>query len=33
MHVHFDRSATSIDAWTTIAAAFVCLNILMKPVS
>jgi hypothetical protein len=33
MHLHFDRSAISIDAWTTIAAAFVCLNILMEAVS
>jgi transposase len=30
MRVRYDRSATSIDAWTTIAAAVVCVNILME---
>ena len=30
MRVRYDRSATSIDAWTTLAAAVVCLNILME---
>lgn len=33
MRVRYDRSGTSIDAWTTIAAAVVCLHILMEPVS
>jgi transposase len=30
MRVRYDRSGTAIDAWTTIAAAAVCLNILME---
>lgn len=30
MRVRYDRSATSIDAWTSIAAAVVCLNILTE---
>ena len=30
MRVRYDRSGTSIDAWTTIAAAVVCLHILME---
>jgi transposase len=30
MRVRYDRSATSIDAWTTIAAAVVCLHIYME---
>ena len=30
MRVRYDRSDTSIDAWTTVAAAVVCLNILME---
>jgi transposase len=30
MRVRYDRSAISIDAWTTIAAAVVCLEILME---
>lgn len=30
MRVRYDRSATSIDAWTSIAAAVVCLHILME---
>jgi transposase len=30
MRVRYDRSATSIDAWTTIAAAVVCLQILTE---
>ena len=33
MRVRYDRSDTSIDAWTTIAAAVVCLRILMEAVS
>jgi transposase len=33
MRVRYDRSETSIDAWTTIAAAVVCLNILMDAIS
>jgi transposase len=30
MRVRYDRSGTSIDAWTTIAAAVICLHILME---
>jgi transposase len=30
MRVRYDRSATSINAWTSIAAAVVCVNILME---
>jgi transposase len=30
MRVRYDRSATTIDAWTSIAAAVVCLHILME---
>lgn len=30
MRVRYDRSAASIDAWTTVAAAVVCLNIFME---
>jgi len=30
MRVRYDRSATTIDAWTTLAAAVVCLHILME---
>jgi transposase len=30
MRVRYDRSSTSIDAWTTIAAAVICLRILME---
>jgi transposase len=30
MRVRYDRSATSINAWTSIAATVVCLNILME---
>jgi transposase len=30
MRVRFDRSGTSIDAWTSIAAAVVCLHILVE---
>jgi transposase len=30
MRVRYDRSAVSIDAWTSIAAAIVCLNILIE---
>lgn len=30
MRVRYDRSATSIDAWTSIAAAVVCLNIFIE---
>jgi transposase len=30
MRVRYDRSATSIDAWTSIAATVVCLNILSE---
>lgn len=33
MRVRYDRSGTSIDAWTSIAAAVVCLNILMEVVT
>jgi transposase len=33
MRVRYDRAATSIDAWTSIAAAVVCLHILMEAVS
>ena len=33
MRVRYDRSGTSIDAWTTIAAAVVCLHILMEATS
>jgi len=33
MRVRYDRSATSIDAWTSIAAAVVCLHILMEVVA
>ena len=33
LRVRYDRSGTSIDAWTTIAAAVVCLHILMEAVS
>jgi transposase len=33
MRVRYDRSATSLDAWTTIAAAVVCLNILLEATS
>ena len=33
MRVRYDRSITSIDAWTTIAAAVVCLNILREATS
>jgi transposase len=32
MRVRYDRSGTSIDAWTSIAAAVVCLNVLMEGV-
>jgi hypothetical protein len=30
MRVRYDRSAMSINAWTSIAAAVVCLNILIE---
>ena len=30
MRVRYDRSATTIDAWTTLAAAVVCLHILLE---
>lgn len=30
MRVRYDRSATSINAWTTISAAVICLHILME---
>lgn len=30
MRVRYDRSGTSIDAWTTVAAAVVCLHILIE---
>jgi hypothetical protein len=30
MRVRYDRSGVSIDAWATIAAAVICLNILME---
>lgn len=33
MRVRYDRSATTIDAWTSIAAAVVCLHILMEGTS
>lgn len=33
MRVRYDRSGTSIDAWTSIAAAVVCLHILMDVVT
>jgi transposase len=33
MRVRYDRSGTSIDAWTSIAAAVVCLHILMEVAS
>ena len=33
MRVRYDRSGTSIDAWTSIAAAVVCLQILMEVAS
>jgi len=33
MRVRYDRSSTSIDAWTSIAAAVVCLHILMEVVA
>jgi transposase len=33
MRVRYDRSGTSIDAWTSIAAAVVCLNILREVVT
>ena len=33
MRVRYDRSGTSIDAWTTIAAAVVCLNILLEAIT
>jgi transposase len=33
MRVRYDRSGTSIDAWTSIAAAVVCLHILMDAVT
>jgi transposase len=33
MRVRYDRSDTSIDAWTSISAAVVCLHILMEVVS
>jgi transposase len=33
MRVRYDRSGTSIDAWTTIAAVVVCLHILMAATS
>lgn len=33
MRVRYDRSATSIDAWTTIAAAVVCLHIYLEAVT
>jgi transposase len=33
MRIRYDRSATSIDAWTSIAGAVVCLNILMEVVT
>ena len=33
IRVRYDRSATSIDAWTTLAAAVVCLIILMEATS
>ena len=32
MRVRYDRSGTSIDAWTSIAAAVICLRILMEAV-
>jgi transposase len=33
MRIRYDRSGTSIDAWTSIAAAAVCLHILMEVVT
>jgi hypothetical protein len=30
MRARYDRSGTSIDAWTTVAAAVVCLHILIE---
>lgn len=33
MRVRYDRSATTIDAWATIAAAVVCLHILMEVIT
>ena len=30
MRVRYDRSGTSIDAWTAVAAAVVCLRIYME---
>ena len=33
MRVRYDRSGTSIDAWTSLAAAVVCLHIFMEAVS
>ena len=33
MRVRYDRSGTSIDAWTTIAAAVVCLHIYLEAVT
>jgi len=33
MRIRYDRSATSIDAWTTIAATVVCLNILTEAIA
>jgi len=33
MRVRYDRSATSLDAWTSIAAAVVCMNILIEATS
>jgi len=33
MRVRYDRSGTTIDAWTTIAAAVICLHILMDATS
>jgi len=30
MRVRYDRSGVSIDAWTTVAAAVICLQILME---
>jgi len=33
MRVRYDRSATTIDAWATIAAAVVCLHILMEAIT
>lgn len=33
MRVRYDRSITSIDAWTSISAAVVCFNILLEAIS